>query len=104
VLRHVHERYDGTGYPDRLAGERIPLASRILHAAITFEAMVSPRPYRDPVAVDLAREELRRVAGAQLDPDVVVALEDVLESAPPEWSHGAGDRKQPFRSGSGLPG
>jgi len=104
VLRHVHERYDGTGYPDRLAGERIPLASRILHAAITFEAMVSPRPYRDPVAVDLARAELRRVAGAQLDPDVVVALEDVLESAPPAWARGAGDRKQPFRSGSGLPG
>src|SRR5205823_8239066 len=40
ILRHVHERYDGTGYPDGLAGERIPLASRVLHAAIAFEAMV----------------------------------------------------------------
>ena len=104
VLRHVHERYDGTGYPDRLAGERIPLASRILHAAITFEAMVSPRPYRDPVPVDLARAELRRVAGAQLDPDVVVALEEVLETAPPEWARDGGERKEPFTSASGLPG
>jgi diguanylate cyclase (GGDEF)-like protein len=88
VLRHVHERYDGTGYPDALAGPHIPLAARVLHAAIAFEAMVSPRPYRAALSVELAREELRRVAGTQLDPDVVAALDGILESEPPAWTPG----------------
>jgi HD-GYP domain-containing protein (c-di-GMP phosphodiesterase class II) len=88
VLRHVHERYDGTGYPDALAGAHIPRAARVLHAAIAFEAMVSPRPYRAALSLELAREELARVAGSQLDPDVVTALQSVLESAPPEWVAG----------------
>jgi len=86
VLRHVHERYDGTGYPDGLAGERIPLASRVLHAAIAFEAMVSSRPYRAPLSFEQAREELRRVARSQLDPEVVEALEAILDSDPPAWA------------------
>jgi hypothetical protein len=86
LLRHVHERYDGTGYPDGLSGAQIPLASRVLHAAIALEAMVSPRPYRAAVSLELAREELHRVAGTQLDPDVVAALDRVLESAPPAWA------------------
>jgi diguanylate cyclase (GGDEF)-like protein len=88
VLRHVHERYDGTGYPDALSGAHIPRAARVLHAVIAFEAMVSPRPYRAALSVELAREELARVAGSQLDPDVVTALQSVLESEPPEWAVG----------------
>jgi HD-GYP domain-containing protein (c-di-GMP phosphodiesterase class II) len=82
VLRHAHERFDGSGYPDGLAGEEIPLASRVLHAAIAYHAMVSPRPYREPLRDDEARAELRRVAGTQLDPRIVVAVLAVLEGAP----------------------
>ena len=89
VVRHAYERYDGAGYPDGLAGDRIPLGSRVLHAAIAFEAMVSPRPYRAPLSVEQAREEARRVAGSQLDPQVVEALQEVLDQAPPEWAPAA---------------
>jgi diguanylate cyclase (GGDEF)-like protein len=81
VLRHAHERFDGKGYPDGLAGEEIPLASRVLHAAIAYHAMVSPRPYREPLRDDEARAELRRVAGTQLDPRVVEAVLAVLEGS-----------------------
>jgi diguanylate cyclase (GGDEF)-like protein len=87
IVRHEHERFDGTGYPDGLAGEEIPLAARILHACDAFVSMTSPRPWRGPRSLDAAREELRRVAGTQLDPRVVDVLLEVLEmgsrSTPP---------------------
>jgi diguanylate cyclase (GGDEF)-like protein len=79
IVRHEHERYDGTGYPDRLAGEQIPLAARILLACDAFVSMTSPRPWRPPRSTAAAHAELRRVAGTQLDPDVVEALLGVLE-------------------------
>ena len=74
IVRHEHERFDGTGYPDRLAGEQIPLAARILLACDVFVSMTSPRPWRPPRSTPSAHAELRRVAGAQLDPRVVDAL------------------------------
>jgi len=80
TLRHAQERHDGAGYPDGLAGEEIPLASRILHAAVAYCAMRAPRPWRAALADHHAREELRRAAGGQLDPDVVEALLRGLES------------------------
>jgi diguanylate cyclase (GGDEF)-like protein len=73
-VRHHHERYDGSGYPDALAAEEIPLESRIILVADAFEAMTSDRPYRKAPGVEFAVGELRRHAGAQFDPDVVAAL------------------------------
>jgi diguanylate cyclase (GGDEF)-like protein len=74
-----HERWDGTGYPDRLAGEAIPLGARIIFACDAFEAMTSDeRPYRTPVSAELALEELRRCAGSQFDPRVVEILCEVV--------------------------
>jgi len=83
IVRHEHERYDGTGYPDRLSGEEIPLAARILLACDAFVSMTSPRPWRPPRSSASAHAEMRRVAGSQLDPRVVDALLGVLNSARP---------------------
>jgi HD-GYP domain-containing protein (c-di-GMP phosphodiesterase class II) len=74
AVRASHERWDGGGYPDGLAGERIPLAARIIAACDTYEAIVTDRPYRPARAPAEATRELRRVAGTQLDVDVVEAL------------------------------
>jgi HD-GYP domain-containing protein (c-di-GMP phosphodiesterase class II) len=73
-VRHHHERIDGTGYPDRLAGDEIPLESRIIHVADAFEAMTSDRPYRLAPGHSYAIDELRRHSGTQFDGDVVEAL------------------------------
>ena len=84
-VRHHHERYDGTGYPDGLAGDDIPLESRIILVADAFEAMTSDRPYRVAPGQEFAVEELQRHAGTQFDPHVVDALCRALdrESARP---------------------
>ena len=81
AIRHHHERFDGQGYPDRLAGESIPMAARVLAAVDAYNAMTEMRPYRDARDRDDALEELRRNAGTQLDPIVVDALCRVLASA-----------------------
>jgi diguanylate cyclase (GGDEF)-like protein/putative nucleotidyltransferase with HDIG domain len=73
-IRHHHERIDGNGYPDGLAGEQIPLESRIIHVADAFEAMTSDRPYRDAPGQEFAIAELRRCAGSQFDERVVETL------------------------------
>jgi diguanylate cyclase (GGDEF)-like protein len=84
-VRHHHERVDGRGYPDRLAGEEIPLESRIILVADAFEAMTSDRPYRNAPGREFALEQLREGAGSQFDPDVVDALCRVLDrTAEPE--------------------
>jgi HD-GYP domain-containing protein (c-di-GMP phosphodiesterase class II) len=82
IVRHEHERYDGRGYPDGLAAEDIPLASRVLLACDAYVAMTSARPYRQQFAHEQAVAELRRGAGSQLDPLVVETLLDVLERFP----------------------
>jgi HD-GYP domain-containing protein (c-di-GMP phosphodiesterase class II) len=74
AVRHHHERYDGTGYPDRLAGQAIPLEARIVAAADAYCAMTADRVYSAAMTPDAAAEELRRSAGTHLDPEVVVAL------------------------------
>jgi putative nucleotidyltransferase with HDIG domain len=68
VVRNHHERWDGAGYPDRLHGDAIPLESRIIAVADTFDAMTSDRPYRAAIPAGLALDEIERVAGSQLDP------------------------------------
>jgi diguanylate cyclase (GGDEF)-like protein len=78
AVRHEHERWDGTGYPDGLAGAEIPLSSRIVFACDAYHAMVSDRPYRTALDQTKAIDELRVNAGSQFDPEVVAALIDVL--------------------------
>ena len=70
ALRHHHEWWNGGGYPDGLAGERIPLAARIIGVADAFDAMTSDRPYRRALGRELAVAELRRCAGVQFDPEI----------------------------------
>ncbi|MDQ3935283.1 MAG: HD domain-containing protein [Actinomycetota bacterium] len=78
VVRFHHERWDGNGYPDRLAGARIPLASRIICACDAFAAMTADRPYRDAMESDDALREVYSKSGTQFDPAVVDALAEVV--------------------------
>ena len=75
IIRHHHEWYNGSGYPDRLIGDEIPLLARILHVADAFEAMTAARPYRmTPLTTEQALGELRKYAGVQFDPRMVDAF------------------------------
>src|SRR4051794_16507143 len=78
AVRSAHERWDGAGYPDGLAGEDIPLLSRIVFACDTWDVMTSDRPYRDALTLGEAERRLQAEAGHQLDPDVVAALLTVV--------------------------
>jgi HD-GYP domain-containing protein (c-di-GMP phosphodiesterase class II) len=80
VLHH-HEHWDGSGYPDGLAGEAIPLGSRIILVADAFVAITTDRPYRAAQSEAAALRELRAHAGSQFDPSVVEALERYLGQA-----------------------
>jgi putative nucleotidyltransferase with HDIG domain len=74
AVRHHHERFDGAGYPDGLAGEEIPLAARIVAVVDAFDAMTSDRPYRRALSPGQARAEVARCAGSHFCPDVVAAF------------------------------
>jgi HD-GYP domain-containing protein (c-di-GMP phosphodiesterase class II) len=75
IIRHHHEWFNGSGYPDRLVGDDIPKLARILHVADAFEAMTAARPYRmTPLTAEQALAELRKFGGIQFDPDVVDAF------------------------------
>jgi HD-GYP domain-containing protein (c-di-GMP phosphodiesterase class II) len=74
LVRASHERHDGRGYPDGLAGEDIPLGARIVAVCDSFDAMVADRPYRAAVSTAEALAELGRCAGTQFDPEVVAAF------------------------------
>ncbi len=78
TVRHHHERFDGTGYPDGLAGAQIPVEARIVAAADGYSAMTSARPYSPALSPAEAAQQLRAAAGSQLDPEIVAALLDVL--------------------------
>ncbi|HEX9998590.1 MAG TPA: HD domain-containing phosphohydrolase [Abditibacterium sp.] len=78
VILHHHERFDGSGYPDGLDGENIPLGSRIIGIVDAFDAMTTPRPYRDPIEHEAAFEEMLRCAGSQFDPRIVEIVMQVL--------------------------
>src|SRR5262245_45523355 len=74
IIRHHHERWDGTGYPDGLAGKRIPLLARIVAVADAFDAMTSNRPYRAAMSLDADLAELQDKAGTHFDPECVHAF------------------------------
>ena len=78
IVRSSHERWDGGGYPDRLAGDAIPLGARIVAVCDSFDAMTTDRAYRAAMAVEDAVAELERCAGSQFDPRVVSAFRAVL--------------------------
>jgi diguanylate cyclase (GGDEF)-like protein len=96
LVRSSHERWDGTGYPDGLAGTQIPLGARVVAVCDAFEAITADRPYRDARPPAVAVAELRSCAGTQFDPAVVRALVDALaERRAPEA--GLGDARRPAR-------
>ena len=80
IIRHHHEAYDGSGYPDGLRGEEIPLAARIVSVCDGFDALTSTRPYRPGRSQREAVEILERGRGRQWDPDLVDAFVDGLRS------------------------
>jgi HD-GYP domain-containing protein (c-di-GMP phosphodiesterase class II) len=86
IIRHHHEWYNGSGYPDRLIGEQIPRLARIMHVADAYEAMTAARPYRmTPLTEEQALSELHKYTGVQFDPVVVEAFKRVLARRP-DWS------------------
>jgi response regulator RpfG family c-di-GMP phosphodiesterase len=78
-IQHHHERYDGTGYPDGLAGEKIPLGARIIAISDSYDSMTSDRPYRKPLTNGDAKSELLKNVGKQFDPKLVALFLDVLK-------------------------
>ena len=85
IVRASHESYDGSGYPDGLAGDAIPIEARICSACDAFSAMTTDRSYRPAMPVDQALAELRRCSGTQFDPDVVAILVKIVEAGEPRW-------------------
>ncbi|MBE9502286.1 MAG: HD domain-containing protein, partial [Chloroflexi bacterium] len=80
VIRHHHERYDGKGYPDGLAGEDIPIAARIMAVVDAYDALTSDRPYRARRSQEQAVEILKQEAGKQFDPKIATAFISLLET------------------------
>ena len=87
IVRHHHEKYAGGGYPAGIGGEEIPLGARILSVADTYDVMTSRDSYRRPVSREAALAELRRVAGTQLDPQVVEVFERMIVEKGVAFSH-----------------
>jgi response regulator RpfG family c-di-GMP phosphodiesterase len=90
LVRSSHEHFDGSGYPDGLAGEAIPLGARIVAVCDAFDAMTTSRPYRDPMSVESALAELRACAGTQFDPRVVQAFCAEIASLPHRFGERGG--------------
>jgi putative nucleotidyltransferase with HDIG domain len=82
LMRHHHERYDGTGYPDKIKGHEIELGARIMAVADTFDAMTTDRPYRKALSLNDAIVELERFKNMQFDPDVVDCFVKILKENP----------------------
>jgi diguanylate cyclase (GGDEF)-like protein len=88
AILHHHEHFDGSGYPEGLAGDDIPMASRILLVADAFDAMTTDRPYRKAMPIEAAIEELKRYRGSQFDPVVVDAFLKILDRGGAHPLHG----------------
>ena len=79
LIKHHHERWDGTGYPDGLAGEQIPLGARIIAVAEVYDILTHGAPWKEPLGVEEAKAEIQRCAGTQFDPLVVEAFLQVCD-------------------------
>ncbi len=79
IVKHHHEKYDGTGYPSKLAGADIPFLARIAAVADTFDAMTSKRTYRDALPLDVVKSEIKRCSGTQFDPEIAKAFLEILD-------------------------
>jgi HD-GYP domain-containing protein (c-di-GMP phosphodiesterase class II) len=80
IVRHHHERWDGKGYPDGLAGTGIDPLARIAAIAVTFDAMTSDRPYRKGLSFATARAEIAKNSGSQFDPDMALLLTRITDA------------------------
>ena len=80
IVYHHHEKYNGTGYPERLAGEAIPLFARIAAVADTFDAMTSKRSYRNAIPIEIVKEEFVKCSGTQFDPEIASTFLDILNN------------------------
>lgn len=80
IVKHHHERYDGRGYPSRLAGNEIPFLARIAAVADTYDAMTSRRPYRDALPLEVVRAEIEKCSGTQFDPEIAKVFLDLLDN------------------------
>ena len=80
IVEHHHERFDGTGYPGRLAGQNIPYLARITSIADSFDAMSSRRSYRDSLPLDVIISEFQKGRGTQFDPKLTDIFLDILEN------------------------
>jgi two-component system cell cycle response regulator len=89
LVRSSYERFDGSGYPDGLRGETIPLGSRVIAVCVAYDAMTSVRPWREPLTEAAAFEELDRCAGNQFDPMVVAAFRAEMNLHDPETAAAA---------------
>jgi response regulator RpfG family c-di-GMP phosphodiesterase len=98
IVRHHHERWDGTGYPDRLSRESIPLGARLFAVADTLDALISDRCYRPATSFVKATEEIRRCSGSQFDPAAVDAFLRIPQS---EWLRLRGEAEREFVHGPG---
>jgi HD-GYP domain-containing protein (c-di-GMP phosphodiesterase class II) len=107
IVRHHHERWDGKGYPDGLKGEQIPLGSRIIAVADTFDAMTSDRPYRRALSIEAAIAEIQRNSGTQFDPKVVDAftraVADPVRMAAVTRSHATRTAERPETQITAMP-
>ena len=80
IVKHHHEKYDGTGYPGKLKGEEIPYFARITAVADTFDAMTTKRSYRDALPLNVVKAEIEKYAGTQFDPKIAKVFLDVLNN------------------------
>ncbi len=80
IVYHHHEKYDGTGYPEHLKGDQIPLLARIATVADTFDAMTSKRSYRDEISLEIVRSEIEKCSGTQFDPEITKFFLDILDN------------------------
>lgn len=94
IIRHHHERYDGTGYPDNLKGDEIPLMARILHLVDGWESMVADRSYREALSRKEAAQELEKNAGTQFDPKLVKAFLEYIRPGEDSEEPGIEERKE----------